>query len=246
VTTPIQPLLEAGADAFADAAFCTGEFSEPRMLFDDALHLAQAAGDLRSEATALEGLGLLLHYENITRRMSGATISASDVDAEEALFRRALAIRRDMSDEPGAALPLFGLGLVAQVLRHDWDTAIASFREALALVEASGDAIDLYTQSEVHRHIGFYFLVEDVQPEEAVRHLQQSLDLRVRLGDPRRIPSGLAALGEAELAAGNATRGLELLERALVESRAAGLLPQRVDMAERALDEARAAVASRD
>jgi tetratricopeptide (TPR) repeat protein len=216
------------------------------MLFDDALHLAQAAGDLRSEATALEGLGLLLHYENITRRMSGATISASDVDAEEALFRRALAIRRDMSDEPGAALPLFGLGLVAQVLRHDWDTAIASFREALALVEASGDAIDLYTQSEVHRHIGFYFLVEDVQPEEAVRHLQQSLDLRVRLGDPRRIPSGLAALGEAELAAGNATRGLELLERALVESRAAGLLPQRVDMAERALDEARAAIASRD
>jgi tetratricopeptide (TPR) repeat protein len=216
------------------------------MLFDDALHLAQAAGDLRSEATALEGLGLLLHYENITRRMSGATISASDVDAEEALFRRALAIRRDMSDEPGAALPLFGLGLVAQVLRHDWDTAIASFREALALVEASGHAIDLYTQSEVHRHIGFYFLVEDVQPEEAVRHLQQSLDLRVRLGDPRRIPSGLAALGEAELAAGNATRGLELLERALVESRAAGLLPQRVDMAERALDEARAAVASRD
>jgi hypothetical protein len=32
---------------------------------------------------------------------------------------------------------------------------------------------DLYTRSEVHRHVGFYFLVEDVRLDEAVRHLQR-------------------------------------------------------------------------
>jgi tetratricopeptide (TPR) repeat protein len=240
----IRRLLDAGHEAFAEAAFCTGDFAAARRLLEQALEEARAEQDAMSEAAAVEGLGLLLHYENITKRMTGADITASDIAAEEDLFQSALTIRRGLSDEPGAALPLFGLGLVAQVLRHDWEPAIACFREALALVEAMPDAIDLYTQSEVYRHVGFYYAVEDVRPNEAVRFLQRSLDLRVRLGDPRRIPSGLEALGEAELAAGNTVRGLELLERAVAEARAAGLLPTRIEIAERILEEAKAATAS--
>jgi tetratricopeptide (TPR) repeat protein len=237
---PIRDLLEAGNEAFAGAAFCTGDFFEARSLMEQALALARAEEDEWSEAAATEGLGLLLHYNSITKRMRGSDVSAADVDAEDAFFRRALGIRRDLSDEPGAALPLFGLGLVEQVLRHDWGAAMGYFREALELVEAWGDAIDLYTQSEVHRHVGFYFAVEDVRPDEALRHLQRSLDLRVTLGDPRRIPSGLEALGEAELAVGNTARGLELLERAVAEARAVGLLPQRTEMIERTFEEAKA------
>jgi tetratricopeptide (TPR) repeat protein len=238
----LQHLLEAGREAFAEAAFCTGNFREAQSLMEQFLEQSLAEDDRSSEATALEGLGLLFHYENIAKRMSGADINAASISAEKGMFERALAIRRDISDEAGAALPLFGLGLVEQVFRHDWGSAIGYFLQALELVEASDNAIDLYTKSEVHRHVGFYFAVEDVRLDEAVRHLRRSLDLRVELGDPRRIPSGLEALGEAELASGNTARGLELLERAVAESRAAGLLPKRIEMIEQTLEEAKANV----
>jgi tetratricopeptide (TPR) repeat protein len=237
----IADLLDAAEEAFAQAAFCTGEFAEARDLLEQARERSTADDDRTSQATATERLALLVHYDNITERMAGRAVSAASVDIEEAFFRDALALRRDLADEPGAALPLFGLGLVEQVLRGDGATAIGYFREALALVEAWGDAIDLYTQSEVYRHMGFSFAIDDVRPAEAVQHLQRSLDLRVRLGDPRRIPSGLEALGEAEMAAGNPTRGLELLETALREARAAGLLPQRIASIQRTLDDASAA-----
>jgi tetratricopeptide (TPR) repeat protein len=214
-------------------------------MLEEALERARAEDDDWSEAAATEGLGLLLHYDNITKWMSGVDVPAADVDTEEELFQRALVMHRRLSDEPGTALPLFGLGLVAQVLRHDSDAAMAYFYPALALVVASGDAVDLYTQSEVYRHVGFHFAVEDVRPDEAVKYLQRSLDQRVRLGDPRRIPSGLEALGEAELAAGNAPRGLELLEQAVAAARAARLLPQRIERIEQTLEKARAATPPR-
>ncbi|HEY5399063.1 MAG TPA: hypothetical protein VIL16_27145, partial [Trebonia sp.] len=106
-------------------------------------------------------------------------------------------------------------------------------------VEESGD---LYACSEIHRHLGFYYLIEDVRPAEAVRRLGYSLALRERLGDPRRIPSGLVALGEAELAAGQPHRAVELLGRAAQLARSAGLAPWRIEDAERSLGEAEAAL----
>jgi tetratricopeptide (TPR) repeat protein len=106
-------------------------------------------------------------------------------------------------------------------------------------VEESGD---LYGRSEIHRHLGFYYLVEDVRPHEAVRQLGYSLALREKLGDPRRIPSALVALGEAELADGNHERAVELLRRALTLARQAGLQPWRIQDAEQALREAEAAL----
>ena len=99
----------------------------------------------------------------------------------------------------------------------------------------------LYLRSEVHRHVGFYFLVAGEQPAEAVRHLQLSLDLREQLGDPRRIPSGQVALAQAELAAGHRDRAIELLRAAVMQARDAGLLAQRIEDAEHALREAEAA-----
>jgi tetratricopeptide (TPR) repeat protein len=119
------------------------------------------------------------------------------------------------------------------------------FWRALEIVEEVGDAADLYTRSEVHRHVGFYYLVEDVRPDEAVHHLQRSLELRRALGDARVIPSGLVALGEAELAAGHLEQAVELLEQAVLGARQAGLLAERVIDAEHALEDARATLALR-
>ncbi len=141
----------------------------------------------------------------------------------------------------GTAQALFGLGLVYQVLHQDWMTAMPYFWQALDLVSKPDTGADHYLRSEVHRHVGFYYLVEDVRPPEAVRHLQVSLELREELADPRRIPSALVALAQAESSAGNHDRAVDLLTRAVAEARAAGLMPQRIEDAEQALREAQAA-----
>jgi tetratricopeptide (TPR) repeat protein len=116
--------------------------------------------------------------------------------------------------------------------------------QAYGLAEAAEESGDLYACSEIHRHLGFYYLIEDVRPAEAVRRLGYSLALRERLGDARRLPSGLVALGEAEMAAGNLARAVELLSRAARLAREAGLLPWRIRDAEQALGKAEAALAA--
>ena len=115
------------------------------------------------------------------------------------------------------------------------------FWQAFGLAEAMEESGDRYGRSEVHRHVGFYYLVEDVRPREAVRQLEHSLALREQLGDPRRIPSALVSLGDAELVAGNTARAVDLLRRAVPMSHDAALLPWRIADAEQSLSQAEAA-----
>ncbi len=110
--------------------------------------------------------------------------------------------------------------------------------QALGMVTAPDTQAGPYLRSEVHRHLGFYFAYEDVQPARGVRHLQISLDLREELGDPRQLPSALVALGEAELSAGHPDRAVDLLGRAVELARAEKLLPHRIEDAEHALRDA--------
>jgi tetratricopeptide (TPR) repeat protein len=113
------------------------------------------------------------------------------------------------------------------------------FWQAFGLAEALEESGDLYGRSEIHRHVGFYYL-----PREAVRQLGHSLALRERLGDPRRIPSALVSLGEAETAAGNLPRAVELFRRAVPLAHEAALLPWRIADAEQNLRQAEAAAAA--
>ncbi len=237
----VPELLASGDDALAEAGFRTGDFGPARELATQAHAAAEQSGDAAGRARALGLLGMVAHYENITRLMAGITVTAEDIDAEERLFRQALAAGQEASKQVAAAQALFGLGLVYQVLHRDWITAMPYFWQALDLVCAPDTDADLYLRSEVHRHVGFYFLVTDERPPEAVRHLQLSLDLREQLGDPRRIPSGQVALAQAELGAGRRDRAVELLRSAVAQAREAGLLAARIEDAERALREAEAA-----
>ena len=182
------------------------------------------------------------HGRNITRLVDGAALSDADVTAEEELMRRALAAWRETGDAVGTALALFGVSLVFQVLRRDWDAGMPYLWQAFGLAEAVEESGDLYGASEIRRHVGFYYLHEDVRPREAVRQLERSLALRERLGDLRRVPSALVALGQAELAAGDPQRAAEFLYRAAELARAADLLPWRIRDAETTLAEAEAAV----
>jgi tetratricopeptide (TPR) repeat protein len=124
------------------------------------------------------------------------------------------------------------------VLRRDWDAAMPYLWQAFGLAEAMEDAGDLYGRSEIHRHLGFYYMAEDVRPREAVRQLGHSLALREKLGDPRRVPSALVALGEAEMAAGDPRRAADLLGRAVALAREANLMPWRIQDAEQNLRQA--------
>jgi len=238
----IGDLLDAGEEALAEAGFTTGDFAAARELFEQARAEAAQAGEGLAEARALAGLGMVAHYENVTALMAGSAVDSADIDAEEKLFRQALS----GSPEAGPAQALFGLGLVFQVLHSDWMTAMPYFWQALELVSAPDTDAGEYLRSEVHRHVGFYFLAEDVQPEVAVGHLQISLDLREQLGDPRRIPTGLVALGEAQLSAGRRDLAVDLLTRAVAQAREAGLLAHWIRQAENALHAAQAAAESAD
>jgi hypothetical protein len=311
----IDELLAAANEALAEAGFRTGNFSTARDLAEQAQTEASRTADAAAHARALNLLGMVAHYENITMLMSGSKPSSADIDSEEKLFRQALvrwqqlgtqpaeepAAQQPDAEEPaaeqaeqpeaqqdeaeqaeaeqaeaeqpaahqteaehaeaaqakaeepggaradasqaemgavGTAQALFGLGLVFQVLHNDWMTAMPYFWQALDLVSKPDAAADLYLRSEVHRHVGFYFLVEDVRPPQAVRHLQLSLDLREELADPRRLPSGRQALAQAELSAGNRDRAVGLLTQAVAEARAAGLTQQWIEDVERDLREA--------
>jgi tetratricopeptide (TPR) repeat protein len=239
-----RELYAAADEALTEAAFRTGDFTEPERLFGEALALAEQGGDREAEALTVGGLGMVHHYRNIARLIAGDAPADADVAVEEELMRRSLAIWEEIGDAAGTARGLFGVGLVFQVLRRDWAAAMPYFWRSFGLAEAVEESGDLYGRSEIHRHLGFYYLVADVRPGEAVRQLGYSLALRERLGDARRIPSALVALGEAEMAAGNPQRAVELLSRALMLARQAGLQPWRIHDAEQTLREAQAALSA--
>jgi tetratricopeptide (TPR) repeat protein len=226
-----------GEEALVEAAYRTGDFARATDLLRRALEQSRAEGDPLTEAFALDRLGMAHHYRNIMDLIAGEEVSERDVLVEEELFRDALTIRRRHGDVAGVAQSLFGLGLVFQVLRGDWTAAMPYFSEALSLLERAGEDLDLLTRSEIHRHVGFYYLVEDVRPDRARTHLETSLALRERSGDDRLLPTALVALAQAVSAAGDRRRAVELLERAVDEARAASLLPVWVGQAEEALRE---------
>lgn len=242
--TTARQLCTAADEALIEGAFCTGEFTEAERLFGGARILAGQDGDREAEALAVGGLGMARHYRNIAKLVGGVTPADADVAAEEELMRRALALWEEIGDPAGTARALFGVGLVFQVLRRDWAAAMPYFWRSFGLAEAVEESGDLYGRSEIHRHLGFYYLAEDVRPKEAVRQLGYSLALREKLGDPRRIPSALVALGEAEMAAGNLAHAVELLSRALTLARRVGLQPWRIQDAEQNLRKAEAALAA--
>ena len=124
-------------------------------------------GTPRGLAQALNGLGMVAHHENLGGLISGSAPAQPDVAAEEQLFRAALAQAQQAGHAAATAQSLFGLGLVFQVLRRDWMTAMPYYWQALGLVTAPDTQAGPYLRSEVHRHLGFYFGYEDVQPAEA-------------------------------------------------------------------------------
>jgi hypothetical protein len=246
MTTPpglaAKALCAAADEALTEASFRTGEFTEAERLFTDARESAARDDDAECAALAITGLGLTTHYRNINRLANGQKVPDADVAGEESLMREALAAWEKTGNSAGTARALWGLSLVFQVLRHDWNGGMTYLWPAFGLAEAVEESGDLNAAAEIHRHVGFYYLYRDLRPAEAVRRLRHSLVLRERIGDLRRMPSALVALGHAELAAGDARRAAANAYRAVELARADDLLPWRIRAAEEILDKADAAV----
>src|SRR6185437_9630595 len=164
---PARSSCLAADEALTAAAFCTGDFAEADRLFTHAQTVAAGAGDWAGEAFAIGGLAMVLHHRSLGKLIDGSAPADTDVAAEEELMRRALVIWQETGDAAGTARGLFGLSLVFQVLRRDWDAGMPYLWQAFGLAEAAEESGDLYGRSEIHRHLGFYYFAADPRPQEA-------------------------------------------------------------------------------
>lgn len=233
-----EELVTRARAALSEAALRTGAFASVEALLSEALQLAEADGDLGSQAYALDQTGLLLHFRTLELpREQWRTI---DSGPELELFERALAIRRQIGDATGVPESLFHLGLVHQVLRGDWDLSIPMFREALSLAEPDGD---VHLRSELHRHVGFHIMLKDRRPDEALPYFQTSLELWRTLNRSGWVVAGLIALARCESLAGRHGEAVAHSSEALELAREEGLRPRYVTSAEETKRMAEAAAA---
>jgi hypothetical protein len=175
---PARALIAAADEALTEASFLTADFAAAERLFTEARDLATQHGDRDGEALALTGFGMAQHGRNITRLVSNEVLSDADVATEEELMRRALTAWQQTGDAAGTARALFGVSLVFQVLRQDWDAGMPSLWQALGQAELAAG-----------------------EPRRAAEHLFRAVELARAAGLlPWRIRDAEQNLAEAEAA----------------------------------------------
>lgn len=239
-----EELLALAREAWLEAAFRRGSFARAEEPARAAERCAQARGEHAGVARARVQLGLIRHYQCLLRRCAGVPDEDAAAAAEEELFRSALILAEAVGEQACAAAALFGLGLVEQVMRRDWNEAMPYYRRAEALIPALRRRGDFYTESEIHRHLGLYFLLADPRPERAVHHLGLSHAVRLQGHDARLIPSGLTALAAAERARGEYARAAHLAREAARRADELALGPTWIEDAAQELSAALAALAA--
>ncbi len=127
------------------------------------------------------------------------------------------------------------------------------FGEARTLAERDGDreaeAFALGGLGMAHHYRNIANLVSGRAPTDADVAAEEGLMLRAlaiwqEIGDAAGTARALAALGEAEMAAGDLQRAVELLSRAVAAARDADLLPWWIPDAEESLRKAEAALSA--
>lgn len=217
------------------AAYHTGDFTPAAALLAEARRLAEAAGDERCLAAALDQLGALRHRRNI-EPWSGVDFpeaALEDVAEELMLVEQALAIRRRLGNDAETGESVFRVGLVHQLFTGDWGKAERCFAEARQTGEATGQRWLLF---EAHRHLGAVAW-HGGDFEHAIEHFTISLEHSRTIGggDPALIVLALIALGRCELAADHGAEGVEHLSLGLEMAETAGLRAAVVEPARRAL-----------
>jgi tetratricopeptide (TPR) repeat protein len=187
----------------ADKNMIAGSAGEELDAAIDALAEA-GAGDRRIEAFVLTRRGAKLHSTFLADR------SAGEPPGEMHLFEEALAVRREIGDEPGIAESLFYVGLVHQVVRDDSPTSLPYFRESYERAKAGGD--DLLASYAI-RHIAFATHQEG-DFDQAEAEFRESLELRQQVGWVPGVAAAEFALAELLRERGRADEALALARSA--------------------------------
>ena len=141
-----------------------GRSDEAHRRFRRALELAKKSGSPFDIASALDNLGIIARERG-------------DLDEALRLYREALRKHREVGDAGGAALCLNNQGVV-HILRRDLDAASDVLREASQLCERHGLPS---TRVMVEVNLANVAMYRD-DPELAVRHARQALELSSQTG----------------------------------------------------------------
>jgi diguanylate cyclase (GGDEF)-like protein len=209
------PLLVGGdaVDALNERAWAvrSADAAQSGALAQEALELAEAAGDTIGTALALRTLGFNRY------------LAHSDYEGALQLLRRALALLDEAGEERGRADVMNGIGNVFW-RRGEYPEAMRMHLRALELQRAAGDRMgeghSLNALGNVSYHLGDY--------GQALDYYQASLKLREEIGDQVGIAYCLNNVGNIHGQMGEPQRALEYMLQALtmkegVDPQAAGI-----------------------
>ncbi len=175
----------------------SGEYTQARQHYEEALTLRRELGDSEGIAGALNNLGIVAAW-------------LGDYDGALALHKESLELRQARDDAFGMALSLTNLGDVL-LAQGDFNGAQDYQEEALRLRELvhdeAGIAYSVYNLGEIARLRG--------DTAAAARHLADSLHRFEALGEKIGIAYAECSLGDLASREGDTARAALLLERAL-------------------------------
>ena len=177
-----------------------------RDLLEPALTAFRAAGLPAAEAEALDAFAF-------------AHAQMARPEPALALYRQALALRRELGDRRGEAAALNNIGLILAETGRPIE-AFARLEAALALRQAAGspreEAASAHNLAALHVQLG--------EIQRGLDHYRRALALHRRLGDPAAEAATVNNLGLALAQLGDHEQAESHLERALALHRAAGNL----------------------
>jgi tetratricopeptide (TPR) repeat protein len=198
----------ARARALLGAGVCTtglgGDYTGARLLFEESLALARAAGDRDGSAEALYRLGLL-------------ALLTQDSQARE-LLEESLALFREQQDAWHIAWALRRLGQIAQNERNP-ERAAALLEESLRLARAVGQPSGIAWSLSLLGDLA----LDQGDVERARPLLEESLALARTLGDQNMLTAALGRMGFLARQQGDLGRAQAYFEENLARGRALGL-----------------------
>ena len=177
---------------------------------EEALTLADRELDA-AEADLALARGRVLHARFLQDR-------ENDDPRELALFEQAAELYRRLGDARGEADALFWIGCYHQVVRDSDSAALPFLERSYQLADSAGDDL---TRSYAVRHLAFADLAAgDVTTGR--RRLEESVELRRKIGFAPGVAAGLLALAQLAAESGDRDGELALLDEAESIARASG------------------------
>jgi tetratricopeptide (TPR) repeat protein len=197
----------ARARALLGAGVCTtglgGDYTGARLLFDESLALARAAGDRGGSAEALYRLGLL-------------ALLTQDAQAQK-LLEESLDLFREQQDAWHIAWALRRLGQIAQNEREP-EHAAALLEESLRLARAVGQPSGIAWSLSLLGDLA----LDQGDIERAEPLLEESLALARSLGDQNMLTAVLGRMGFLARQQGDLARAQDYFEENLARGHALG------------------------